>query len=1197
MKNISLFLVSSCLLLATAFRVAAQGAAFTYQGRLNDGASPTTGIYDLRFAIYDAVAGGNGVGRVLTNAATAVSNGLFTVTLDHGLGVFTGGERWLEVGVRTNGSVGGFTPLTPRQPITATPYAILSASSGSVSNGLLQNPIFLGTTGNTPLELFAGSQRALRLEPNTNGAPNVIGGSPVNHVDAGVVAATIGGGGAVNYFGVAYSNRVASEFGTIGGGGANLIEPNSTSTVIGGGFGNKIESGGFGSAIVGGFNHVIQSNASISFIGGGYGNTNGGSSAGIGSGFFNSIGVNSGSSFIGGGYLNAIQPNSESSVIAGGLENTVEPNAGRSAIGGGWLNRVHQGADESVIAGGNAGKIYNGARESFVGGGFNNRILTNALGSFIGAGFGNSIGNSSSLGTIAGGENNSISNNAPYATIGGGLQNVAAFRTATVGGGFQNFASGNFNIPNGDSATVGGGYQNAAMGNNATVAGGYANLARGDNTAIGGGWMHTNLTGFGVIGGGQQHLLEPFARFSVIAGGDNNTIQSNSMHAVISGGQFNSIGTNAIYATIPGGVSNLAAGAYSFAAGRRAKAMHRGTFVWADSQEPNYVSSSSNQFLIRASGGVGIGVSNPAAALHVAGIVKASSFEGSDAPLMFSTTNNQPLEFKANGLRALRLEYAGDSVIDPDAIPDGAPNLIGGAPNNSVRPGVVGTTIAGGGAINFFGNPYPNVVEADFGAIGGGAGNTIVSNSALSVIAGGFRNQIAGTNASSATIGGGQANVIRSEAPGATIAGGAGNEVGVGAELATIAGGNLNRALGSYSVIGGGFLNTNRALEGTIAGGGFNGIENAFAAAIGGGTFNIIDTNAQWSVIAGGNGNQIHADSEACGIASGSGNIITDGSHNSVIAGGQFNSIANFGQFAALLGGRSNLVETAYSTVGGGLGNRAISWGATVPGGAGNTASGSYSFAAGHRATAGHPGSFVWADYHEDSFGTTFDNQFLIRADFVGINRATRIGSEYFGIRTPVTNAYGGMYMETAGVGMPFYGYAMAGLGYAWTYLDGSDGNKWKVYNGGDRITVTPGGNVGIDNNNPAEKLHVNGNILATGTITPNSDRNAKTDIVPTDAATILERVAQLPIQQWRFKAEREGVKHIGPMAQDFHAAFGLGERETAIATVDADGVALAAIQGLNEKLEEKEARIRVLEETVAELKEIISELRPRRKR
>jgi hypothetical protein len=114
------------------------------------------------------------------------------------------------------------------------------------------------------------------------------------------------------------------------------------------------------------------------------------------------------------------------------------------------------------------------------------------------------------------------------------------------------------------------------------------------------------------------------------------------------------------------------------------------------------------------------------------------------------------------------------------------------------------------------------------------------------------------------------------------------------------------------------------------------------------------------------------------------------------------------------------------------------------------------------------------------------------------------------------------------------------------------------------------GGFVGIGTNNPSQRLHVAGNILATGTITPNSDRNAKTDFAPVDVQAVLEKVNALSIQQWRFNAEPAGVKHFGPMAQDFRSAFGLGEIPTAIATVDADGVALAAIQGLNQKLTEE---------------------------
>ena len=104
------------------------GTAFSYQGRLNDGANPAQGIYDLQFALYDALSGGTQVGSSLTNTATSITNGYFTVTLDFGA-VFTGNARWLEIGARTNGA-GGFTSLAPRQALTPTPYALYATSAG-----------------------------------------------------------------------------------------------------------------------------------------------------------------------------------------------------------------------------------------------------------------------------------------------------------------------------------------------------------------------------------------------------------------------------------------------------------------------------------------------------------------------------------------------------------------------------------------------------------------------------------------------------------------------------------------------------------------------------------------------------------------------------------------------------------------------------------------------------------------------------------------------------------------------------------------------------------------------------------------------------------------------------------------------------------------------------------------------------------
>jgi hypothetical protein len=84
-----------------------------------------------------------------------------------------------------------------------------------------------------------------------------------------------------------------------------------------------------------------------------------------------------------------------------------------------------------------------------------------------------------------------------------------------------------------------------------------------------------------------------------------------------------------------------------------------------------------------------------------------------------------------------------------------------------------------------------------------------------------------------------------------------------------------------------------------------------------------------------------------------------------------------------------------------------------------------------------------------------------------------------------------------------------------------------------------------------------------SGTWASASDRALKYDVSTLDDARILAKVAALPIAEWSYVSER-GVRHIGPMAQDFHAAFGVGTDDRHIATIDEDGVALAAVKALH---------------------------------
>jgi len=163
------------LSLVAASLLSAQPSAFTYQGRLDDGGPPATGTYDLQFSVHAAATNGSPAADPVLHAAVNVSNGLFIVTLDFGAPVFSGAERWLEIAVRTNGGA-EFTSLTPRQRLTATPYAI---TAGHVTGPISGAALVPGSiTGN---HLATGAVSALQLAPgaaaaNLNARGQTLGG-------------------------------------------------------------------------------------------------------------------------------------------------------------------------------------------------------------------------------------------------------------------------------------------------------------------------------------------------------------------------------------------------------------------------------------------------------------------------------------------------------------------------------------------------------------------------------------------------------------------------------------------------------------------------------------------------------------------------------------------------------------------------------------------------------------------------------------------------------------------------------------------------------------------------------------------------------------------------------------------------------------------------------------------------------------
>jgi hypothetical protein len=118
--------------------------------------------------------------------------------------------------------------------------------------------------------------------------------------------------------------------------------------------------------------------------------------------------------------------------------------------------------------------------------------------------------------------------------------------------------------------------------------------------------------------------------------------------------------------------------------------------------------------------------------------------------------------------------------------------------------------------------------------------------------------------------------------------------------------------------------------------------------------------------------------------------------------------------------------------------------------------------------------------------------------------------------------------------------------------------------------------------------LFASNNVYAKG-VQLTSDRNAKENFKPVDPQAILAKISSIPVTQWNYKDDSPETKHIGPVAQDFHAAFGLdGEDNRHISMIDESGVALAAIQGLNEELKDKDA---VLKKQAVEISDLKSRL------
>lgn len=387
LRNLPASLLAAGLGLALAANLSAQTTAFTYQGRLNEGATPANGIYDLRFTLHgDAVLPGFQVGLPQTNSAVAVTNGLFTSVVDFG-GAWDNQPRWIEVAVRPAGSTNAFAPLAPRQWVTVAPKADYANRAATLSSALTEGLLPASTLRRYVNETVTGFYTF-----------NPLPGNPPFAVSSSVVVPSLNvdlldgldssafwklGGNAGTTPGTHFlgtTDNQALEL-KVNNARALRLEPNTTSpNVIGGYVGNLVGPGNYGSTIAGGGRSAFINSIYADYTT-------------IGGGRWNTIQTNAQHATIGGGYANTIESSAQYATIDGGRYNTIQSSASDTTIGGGNENTIEPNASDATIGGGSANTIETNADFATIGGGTVNTIQPNAYAATIPGGYGNSATN------------------------------------------------------------------------------------------------------------------------------------------------------------------------------------------------------------------------------------------------------------------------------------------------------------------------------------------------------------------------------------------------------------------------------------------------------------------------------------------------------------------------------------------------------------------------------------------------------------------------------------------------------------------------------------------------------------------------------------------------------------------------------------------------------------------------------------
>lgn len=322
------------------------------------------------------------------------------------------------------------------------------------------------------------------------------------------------------------------------------------------------------------------------------------------------------------------------------------------------------------------------------------------------------------------------------------------------------------------------------------------------------------------------------------------------------------------------------------------------------------------------------------------------------------------------------------------------------------------------------------------------------------------------------------------------------------------------------------------------------------------------------------------------------------------VGGGQNNSA--LADWATVGAGAGNIASGPIATVGGGFLNRALASRATVAGGYTNTASGDFATVSGGQVnTASGLGSFVGSGFQNNAEGTNstisggWSNRTASTASWAvvagGYKNSADGGAANVagGGENVASGSYsmvpGGLDNRASGAGSLAAG-TLARATHVGSFVWGNSANfTTESVADFSFIVSAPGGARFYS----TADTFIGPRLLSGGTDwVANSDSNLKTKVTAVDPRAILSKLSRLPVTEWEYKHNPKR-RYIGPMAQDFHAIFGLGDDDKGIGTLDSDGVIYAAIKGLIEELQDRDKAIEDLKSELQAIREQLSNLPP----